>query len=171
MSIVCFRGYQCWEAGRDLSGSGGRITGSRWALCPDWTSTMDAAAPRQRPKGRRRGPERPQATTPGRRPGRTGQRPRRQQRPPGGAVAALWQPLPGREAHGIQGNAHAAHRATRAGTGPHALPGAGKGPRRPGSWPRSERQQRQEDHQQPVGVVSRLDTVGYRCSSTQMKGD
>ena len=48
---------------------------------------------------------------------------------------------------------------------PHPLPGAGIRPRRPGSWPRSEQQQRQ-DHRQPVGVVSRLDTA-HGCSSTQ----
>ena len=34
-----------------------------------------------------------------------------------------------------------------------------------GSWPRSERQRR-EDHRQPVGVMSRLDTA-HGCSSTQ----
>ena len=60
----------------------------------------------------------------------------------------LWQPLPGREAHGIQDGTQAAHRATRAGPVPHPLPGAGIGPRRPGNWPRSERQRR-EDHRQP----------------------
>ena len=48
---------------------------------------------------------------------------------------------------------------------PHPLPGAGIRPRRPGSWPRSEQQQRQ-DHRQPVGIVSRLDTA-QGCSSTQ----
>ena len=81
----------------------------------------------------------------------------------------LWQPLPGREAKRIQSNVQAAHGATRAGPVPHPLPGAGIGPRRPGNWPRSERQRR-EDHRQPVGIVSRLDTVGHGCSIIHARG-